>query len=82
MDASEYFCDKCGYIEEGCICNPIVNPPIKKEHCNEWSECCNAPALYFKCSDGILEPWDFCSECLECTSYYEADKPREVKNVK
>ena len=47
---------------------------------NEWSECCNAAALYFKCSDGLLESWDFCSDCLDCTSYYEADKPREVED--
>ena len=47
---------------------------------NEWSECCNAAALYFKCDDGSLESWDFCSDCLECASYYEADYPREVKD--
>ena len=47
---------------------------------NEWSECCNAPALYFKCSNESLEPWDFCSECLECASYYEAKEPREVED--
>ena len=47
---------------------------------NEWSECCNAPALYWKCPDGELESWDFCSKCLDCTSYYEAKEPREVED--
>ena len=50
---------------------------------NEWSECCNAPALYFKLEgefydEGTLEAWDFCSKCLECASYYEANEPKEV----
>jgi len=49
---------------------------------NEWSECCDAPALYWKSPNGELDPWDFCSGCLDCTSYYEADKPREIKDVK
>ena len=48
---------------------------------NEWSKCCNAAALYFKCSDGSLEPWDFCSDCLDCTSYYEAEFPKKVKEI-
>ena len=47
---------------------------------NEWSECCDAPALYFKCNNESFEPWDFCSKCLECASYYEAKEPREVKD--
>ncbi len=49
---------------------------------NEWSECCNAPALYWKSPNGELESWDFCSGCLECTSYYEAEEPREVEDGK
>ena len=46
---------------------------------NEWSECCNAPALYSHI-DGVLEAWDFCRDCLECTSYYESDIPKEDKD--
>ena len=48
---------------------------------NEWSECCNEPALY-SYIDGELEVWDFCRGCLDCTSYYEADKPKEVEDDK
>ena len=79
MDASNYFCDKCEYVKEACICKAIVKPKVKKEHSIEWSECCNEPALY-SYIDGELEIWDFCRGCLDCTSYYEADKPREVKD--
>ena len=40
MDAGNYFCDKCEYIKEGCVCKPIVNPPTKqKEPYGECPEC-------------------------------------------
>jgi hypothetical protein len=39
---------------------------------NEFSECCNYPALY-KLIDNTIEKWDFCGKCLECAEFIEKD---------
>ena len=39
MDATSYFCDKCEYIKEGCICKPVVNHRAKKEPYGKCPEC-------------------------------------------
>ena len=67
MDATNYFCDKCGYIEEGCVCKPVVNPQVKKkEPYGECPECGSRDISVY-----LLADYNSTIDAINCRGHVE-----------
>ena len=54
---------------------------INADFLNEYSECCDYPALYYM-KDNTKDRWDLCPMCLKDASFYEAEHSRSKADPK